>query len=325
MFCSNCGAKVLEGGNFCFNCGKPVLAPPTLPASSGIIPPFGTLNKPAAPPTPSNYPYPLPPAQSPPPVIQSRPNYPPPQNFIYPPPPNFSAPPLSPNFGYPPPPSGFPGWPSSPVYFPPPSHGPPGHTLLTGATWLPELIWSKPNHFYSFLDRNGKVKVARRVGFWLRAGAYLVDSLILLVPAVLLYLTYLLSITQPLSLISGNKLNPLLIPPAWETLLTTFAGQVYFFLLLGKTGKSLGKKVVKIKVIRLDGQKPDWLTAGLRVFLGATLSGAVVSLGYLWAGWDSQKQAWHDKLARTLVVDEKVLEEGRDFYLPGALPASSPG
>ena len=37
-------------------------------------------------------------------------------------------------------------------------------------------------------------------------------------------------------------------------------------------------------------------------YLGYFLSTAPLMLGFFWAGWDRQKQAWHDKLARTVVV-----------------------
>jgi len=37
-------------------------------------------------------------------------------------------------------------------------------------------------------------------------------------------------------------------------------------------------------------------------FAMSLVSGLVLLLGYLWMIWDSEKQTWHDKVARTYVV-----------------------
>ncbi len=291
MFCIKCGIRLFYAAGFCHNCGSPVISPPNPPVSprpANFQPPFS--GNPPIP--PSNYPYSIPPDSG----------KPLPYNQILVPPSYF-------------PPS--PWYPVQPTFTPPafPDYQNPGHTLLAGAIGLPGLLWKKPNFYYSFLNFEGKVIVARRAGFWQRLGAYLIDSLILMVPALIFYLVHFLSLDHPFSF-SGGRLIQEFTLPYWAAFLNLLINYSYFFFLLGKTGRSPGKKLVNLKVIRLDGQNPDWLTAGLRVFLGFPLSGGVLLLGYLWAGWDSQKQAWHDKLARTLVIENKVFEEGRDFFLP---------
>lgn len=81
-------------------------------------------------------------------------------------------------------------------------------------------------------------------------------------------------------------------------------GALYAILLwVNWNGQTLGKKVMKIKVVREDGKPLDYQTAIIR-YLGYMLSGAVLLLGFLWVIWDSKKQGWHDKLAKTLVVKE---------------------
>jgi hypothetical protein len=45
-------------------------------------------------------------------------------------------------------------------------------------------------------------------------------------------------------------------------------------------------------------------------FIGLFLFG----WGFWWAGWDALKQGWHDKLARTLVVDTREYIEGVHFF-----------
>lgn len=81
-------------------------------------------------------------------------------------------------------------------------------------------------------------------------------------------------------------------------------GAAYAILLwVNWNGQTLGKKVMKIKVIREDGKKLDYKTAVIR-YLGYFLSSIPLLLGFLWVIWDEKKQAWHDKIAGTYVVKE---------------------
>ncbi|GGH13490.1 RDD family protein [Mucilaginibacter phyllosphaerae] len=64
---------------------------------------------------------------------------------------------------------------------------------------------------------------------------------------------------------------------------------------------SLGKKFFKISVVDADGMKLSFGRALLRN-LGKFVSGTALGIGYLAILWDSQKQAWHDKWARTYVI-----------------------
>jgi uncharacterized RDD family membrane protein YckC len=137
-----------------------------------------------------------------------------------------------------------------------------------------------------------------------------------MVPFAALLFGYLLSLSSA-ELRALTSVRGTASTPVWLNLLFICGTYAYYYFTLVAYGQSLGKRILKLKVIRLDGSKPDWLTAALRQLLGYPLSGTVFLLGYLWVGWDSQKQGWHDKLARTLVVESLMLEEGRDFFLPG--------
>lgn len=66
-------------------------------------------------------------------------------------------------------------------------------------------------------------------------------------------------------------------------------------------GQTLGQKLMKIRVIRRNGQPLSLGRAIARVF-GYWVNGFVFSLGWLWPLWDEQKQGWHDKIADTVVV-----------------------
>lgn len=70
-------------------------------------------------------------------------------------------------------------------------------------------------------------------------------------------------------------------------------------------GQTLGKIMLKLRVIKKNGRRIGILDAIIRNVFGYTISGMFL-LGYLWAIFDREKQCWHDKLAGTLVVDERA-------------------
>lgn len=79
---------------------------------------------------------------------------------------------------------------------------------------------------------------------------------------------------------------------------------VYFGYLWSKDGQSLGMKLVNIKVVRRDGSAVSFWRAGFRGSIGYAISSLIFNLGYLWAAFDGNKEAWHDKLFDTWVVRE---------------------
>jgi uncharacterized RDD family membrane protein YckC len=88
--------------------------------------------------------------------------------------------------------------------------------------------------------------------------------------------------------------------PGWSPLINA----LYSILLwVGWNGQTIGKKIMKIKVVREDGKPLDYPTAIIR-YIGYIISTIPLFLGYLWVIWDDKKQGFHDKLARTLVVKE---------------------
>ena len=60
---------------------------------------------------------------------------------------------------------------------------------------------------------------------------------------------------------------------------------------------------LKIKVVKEDtGEVPGFAKAFLREMVGKFLSSLVFGLGYFSVLWDKDKQAWHDKIAGTVVI-----------------------
>ncbi|MBI5461943.1 MAG: RDD family protein [Gammaproteobacteria bacterium] len=68
----------------------------------------------------------------------------------------------------------------------------------------------------------------------------------------------------------------------------------------GTPGKLLlGCRIVDAR----NGGRPRLWQVLVRLF-GYALSALPLGLGFLWVIWDKRHQGWHDKLARTLVVED---------------------
>jgi len=115
---------------------------------------------------------------------------------------------------------------------------------------------------------------APRAGFWIRMGALLIDIVLI-------------------SVIVG------VLDTAGEIWVIALAG--YGALMWKLKGTTIGGLVCGIKVVRRDGAEINWDTAIVRA-LGCFLSMVVAGLGFLWIVFDEDRQAWHDKIAGTLVV-----------------------
>ena len=120
-----------------------------------------------------------------------------------------------------------------------------------------------------------------RAGFWLRMAALLIDVVLVGI----------------LMETSGAMLG------LWH-----HEGHVHFLVLAiygacmwKLRGSTVGGLVCDLRVVRADGRPLEWETAIVRA-LGCFLSLAVCGLGFIWIAFDSAHQAWHDKIAGTLVV-----------------------
>lgn len=115
----------------------------------------------------------------------------------------------------------------------------------------------------------------QRVGFWKRTFAAFLDWVLLGIPIIL-----------------SNFAIPGIFP------LIMIA---YFVAMWTWKGTSVGKICLGLKIVRTDGTPIDFPVALVRS-LAACFSFMVFLLGFFWAGWDKEKQSWHDKIAGTVVV-----------------------
>jgi uncharacterized RDD family membrane protein YckC len=66
-------------------------------------------------------------------------------------------------------------------------------------------------------------------------------------------------------------------------------------------GTTIGGIICGLTVVRLDGKPLDWPTVTVRA-LSCFLSLVVAGLGFFWICFSREHQAWHDKIAGTVVV-----------------------
>ncbi len=118
--------------------------------------------------------------------------------------------------------------------------------------------------------------------------AYLVDVVVL--TAAIFVVNMLLSIVG------------LVNPTAQNNLVGLIVALLYVVVYQAKTGQTLGKKVMNIKVVTEDGKTPDMVKFFLREVIGKALSSIILGIGYLMILWDSKRQGLHDKIAKTYVV-----------------------
>ena len=85
-----------------------------------------------------------------------------------------------------------------------------------------------------------------------------------------------------------------------EYMLMKFIYQAFFVMQYGAT---LGKMAMKIRVIELKTVANPNVLVSLNRSSVRILSETILYLGFLWGMLDPSRQVWHDKTARTLVVD----------------------
>ncbi len=77
----------------------------------------------------------------------------------------------------------------------------------------------------------------------------------------------------------------------------------HWFFWTRRDGQTPGKFALSIRVIKADGTPIGDTDAVIRA-IGYNVSWIFCGLGYIWAIFDKNNQSWHDKLARTYVVNK---------------------
>lgn len=131
------------------------------------------------------------------------------------------------------------------------------------------------------------------VGFWIRAVASIIDSLLLV-----------MIITPLVMAIYGRSfwLDASAVTGFWYLVLNYVFPIIVIILFWIYKSATPGKMVFGAHIIdEKTGQKPS---KGQLIgrYLAYYLSTLILMLGFIWIGIDKRKQGWHDKLAGTLVI-----------------------
>lgn len=131
------------------------------------------------------------------------------------------------------------------------------------------------------------------VGFWVRVGAAVIDSLLVLAiiaPAV--YAIYGPAYFESSKLIAG---------PA-DFLLTWVLPAVAVIVFWLTKQATPGKMLFGARIVDAETGHPPSTGQSIGRYFAYYVSAIPLMLGYLWVAFDPRKQGWHDKLAGTVVV-----------------------
>ena len=128
------------------------------------------------------------------------------------------------------------------------------------------------------------------VGFWLRVGAALVDTMVMLAAAMLLIVVF-----------GGDMdLGP---DQGLVSLLANWIAPFVLTVLFWKFRQATpGKMLWGARIVDARTGLPPSTGQMVGRYLGYFVSTLGLGLGFVWVAFDARKQGWHDKLAGTVVV-----------------------
>ncbi len=144
-------------------------------------------------------------------------------------------------------------------------------------------------------------------GFWIRFGAKIIDYIIMTI------VNYAIAI--PLGWLIMPKMDPagMSDPAAFKSviipsiILSLFQWGITIFYatwFIGKFGATPGKMACGLRVVTAENQKVSYLRAFAR-FFGEMLSGMILLIGYIMAGFDAEKRTLHDRICATRVIKKQ--------------------
>jgi len=135
-------------------------------------------------------------------------------------------------------------------------------------------------------------------GFWLRFAAWLIDWIIGLV------LGFAIGMVVGFVgvIIGGNSKQTATLINAFAQIASLAVGWLYYALQESSSAQAtVGKRAVGIRVVDMEGQRISFGRATGRYF-GKIISGIILGVGFMMAGFTEKKQALHDTMASTLVI-----------------------
>ena len=148
-------------------------------------------------------------------------------------------------------------------------------------------------------------------GFWIRVGASLIDTFMLLLILLPLAVSIYGLNSMSMEMSDGGM--------SYSASSYSFEGSGNFFLnyllpaiiviafWLFKSATP-GKMLTKLTIVDAKTGKKPTLGQFMLRYVGYFLS-SILLLGFIWIAFDKRKQGWHDKLAGTVVVRDSNIEE----------------
>ncbi len=137
------------------------------------------------------------------------------------------------------------------------------------------------------------MKSQEYAGFWIRVGASLIDSILLIIITVI-----------PLSLIYGMEYwdGTQMFYGLWDALINYVIPIVLVIWFWIRFYATPGKMFLNLKVLDAKTGKGLTVMQAIGRYFAYIISAIPLLLGFLWIGFDKKKQGWHDKLAGTVVI-----------------------
>jgi len=139
-------------------------------------------------------------------------------------------------------------------------------------------------------------------GFWIRTGAAIIDSILILI-----------IITPLLTTIYGANYwnSEHIFNGTWDVLLNYIFPAIAVVIFWIYKSATPGKMATKLTIVDArTGQHPTTQQFIIR-YIGYYVSTIPFGLGIFWIVFDKRKQAWHDKMANTVVIKRKQTEPVR--------------
>ncbi|OPX27337.1 MAG: RDD family protein [Campylobacteraceae bacterium 4484_166] len=127
-----------------------------------------------------------------------------------------------------------------------------------------------------------------------RAMAFVIDDILINIVLIVMFW----------DMIKGGTYETVVLVLKEEVYKIIFLKFLYQSIFIWYYGATVGKKIMKIRVITFDTYKNVSLLQSSLRSIGRVLSELYFYLGFLLAFFTASRQTFHDKIGKTLVVDE---------------------
>ena len=173
-----------------------------------------------------------------------------------------------------------------------------------GQPWSPEelarfgdrLICANCKIAYTQKLREGVASAATFTygGFWIRFVAAIIDWVILFVTGMVVQMPFA-------RMLQSRRIEETLMALGFVYLIDMAIGATYEGVFVSRFGATPGKMALDLKVVRPDGG-PISLGRAVGRYFAKIVSGIILAIGYIIAGFDDQKRALHDRICDTRVI-----------------------